>query len=152
MKELISADAYSNTYKNFRLGKRFPYLYTLLYGYPESFRIQYTEAGDSSEQEITVKPVTAQNLPEEMEDHHGLNLEIIEERKVAILTISHFAFYDNRDFFYRYIDDAFTRMDQENIVYLILDVRGIIPDHHMVQLPGDLDIPGEQTRRFNIGS
>jgi C-terminal processing protease CtpA/Prc len=59
-----------------------------------------------------------------MEDHHGLGLEIIQEMNVAILTISHFVFYDNRDFFYRYIDDAFNRMDQENIVNLILDVRG----------------------------
>jgi len=124
MRNLISTDAYSLTYSNFRLGKRFSYLYALLYGHPESFSIQYTEIGNSIPKEIIVNPVPVQNLPKEMENHHGLGLEIIEERKVAILTISHFAFYDNRDFFYRYIDDAFNRMDQENIVNLILDVRG----------------------------
>lgn len=80
--------------------------------------------GNAIPKESIVNPVPVQNLPKEMEDYHGLELEIIEESKVAILTISHFAFYDNRDFFYNYIDDAFNRMDQENIVNLILDVRG----------------------------
>ena len=66
---------------------------------------------DSIPKESTVHPVPVQNLPKEMEDHPGLGLETIEELDVAILTISHFAFYDNRDFFYRYIDDAFNRID-----------------------------------------
>jgi len=124
MRNLISTDAYSLTYSNFRLGKRFSYLYALLYGQPASFSVRYTEIGNSIQKEIIVNPVPVQNLPKEMEDHHGLGLEIIEERHVAVLTISHFAFYDNRDFFYSYIDDAFNRMDQENIGNLILDVRG----------------------------
>jgi C-terminal processing protease CtpA/Prc len=59
-----------------------------------------------------------------MEDHHGLGIRIIKEKNIAILTISHFAFYDNCDFFYTYIDEAFSRMEQEKIMNLILDVRG----------------------------
>lgn len=124
MRNLISADAYSHTYSNFRLGKRFSFLYALLYGHPESFIVQYIPIGGSIPEERILSPVPVQNLPEEMEDHHGLGLEIIEESRMAILTISHFAFYDNRDFFYRYIDDAFNRMDQAGIGKLILDVRG----------------------------
>jgi C-terminal processing protease CtpA/Prc len=124
MRKLISADAYSPTYKNFRLGKRFSSLYALLYGHPESFLIKYVEVGSSTPVDIEVNPVPVQSLPREMEDNHGLGIEIVETKNVAILTISHFAFYDNREFFYSYMDEAFSKMDQEKIGNLILDIRG----------------------------
>ncbi|UCG26807.1 MAG: hypothetical protein JSV24_07435 [Bacteroidales bacterium] len=124
MKKLISTDAYSQTYMNFRLGKRFSFLYALLFGHPDSFSIRYIEIGQSIPVETILNPVTIQSLPEEMEDHHGLGLEIVEGMNVAILTVSHFAFYDNRDFFYRFIDNAFAKMDREEVDKLVLDLRG----------------------------
>lgn len=123
MKSLISADAYSDTYRNFRLGIRFSYLFALLYGHPESFAIRYIPIGDSTSIERIVNPVSVQNLQLET-GHYEPEIEIMQEQHVAILTIPGFAFYGNRDFFCSFIDDAFTRIEQEKIVKLILDVRG----------------------------
>jgi hypothetical protein len=63
MRNLISADACSLTYSNFRLGKRFSYLYALLYGHPGSFSIRYTEIRNSIPKGIVINPVPVQNLP-----------------------------------------------------------------------------------------
>jgi hypothetical protein len=124
MRELISTDAFSHNYQNFRLGKRFSFLYAILFGHPDSFVIGFSEPGKSETNEISVQPVSVHNMPKEMSDHHGLGIDILHDKKVAILTVSHFAFYDNREFFYDYIDKAFSEISNNNIEKLILDVRG----------------------------
>jgi C-terminal processing protease CtpA/Prc len=52
-----------------------------------------------------------------------LRFEILEEKNTAVITITTFAYYDERDVFYAFLDDAFEKIHTSKIDNLVLDFR-----------------------------
>jgi hypothetical protein len=128
----ISADAYNESWKRHRFNDVFPYLYALLYGFPEEFVITYLAPGQSEAQEATLEPVSRETLSSASEGEHeaggewvdpNLGFEIIEDPRAAILTIRSFAYYDEREKFDAFIDDSFQRIRELGVENLIVDLR-----------------------------
>ena len=53
-----------------------------------------------------------------------LEIEILEERSTAVLTINTFIYYDQLDMFRSFIDSAFAEINENNIRNLLIDLRG----------------------------
>jgi hypothetical protein len=131
MKSSISADGYNESWKQHRLNSVFIYLYALMVGYPEQFTLAYRAAEGGELQEATLSPV---DLDAVRSSEGGLarsgewidrdlGFEIIDDRSTAIITIKSFGYYDDREFFYSFIDDSFAKIKLRKIANLILDVR-----------------------------
>jgi hypothetical protein len=128
----ISADGYNEHWKRFRLNRAFVYFYALLFGYPDSFRIVYRAPEDGRREQATLVPAAFEDIDETPDHRHTegdwvdshLGFEIIEGRNVAVMTIRTFAYYDEREKFYTYVDHAFERIHAANIGNLVVDVRG----------------------------
>jgi hypothetical protein len=132
MRANISADGYNEQWKLFRLNRAFERLYGLLYGYPDDFVITYRAPDGSKVQQATLPPVRLEDIDDSTDPRQAtgewidgnLGFEIVEERGVAVMTITTFGYYDNREKFGAYIDDAFEKIRAANITNLVLDVRG----------------------------
>jgi predicted O-methyltransferase YrrM len=124
VKSVVSADAYSEGYKNYRLGFRFPLIYSLFYGHPDSFSVTFTPPGGNGQEEKIIKPVPTNRIWGHIGGPGRLDIDIREEKNAAVMTISHFAYYSNHDKFFGFVDDAFERIAQSGIKHLILDLRG----------------------------
>jgi hypothetical protein len=150
MKAAISADGYNDSSKDYKLNAAFVYLYALLFGYPEEFVVEYAAPGPAAAggpgetapgvtETAAPRPGRAALPPVGVEDVEpspdprmatgewtggDLGFEIIEDRGVAAMTFKTFGYYDRRDTFYAFVDDAFETMDAAGIDKLILDFRG----------------------------
>jgi hypothetical protein len=132
MRANISADGYNEHWKLFRLNRAFEHLYALLYGYPDDFTIVYRAPDGGEERQTTLPPVRQEDIGEFPDPRKAtgewiddnLGFEIIEDRGVAVMTITTFGYYDDRERFRAFIDGAFDKIHAANITNLILDVRG----------------------------
>lgn len=123
VKTVISADAFSDTNKNFRLGFRFPLLYALFYGHPDSFVVSFREPEKSEARSQTLRPVPTDRIWGHMVGPERLDLEIHEEIGAAVLTIGSFGYYREHEKFFGFVDDAFERIARNGVRNLILDLR-----------------------------
>jgi len=132
MRANISADGYNEHWKRFRLNRIFERFYGLLYGYPDEFVVAYRVPGAGEVRQTTLPPVRLEDIDDSSDPRQAtgewidgnLGFEIVEERGVAVMTITTFGYYDDTKKFRAYIDDAFRRIHAANITKLIVDVRG----------------------------
>ncbi len=123
LKTVISADAQSDQYKKFRLGFRFPLLYSLFYGHPDSFVVVYQKPGEEMERKAVIHPVPTNRIWKNMTEPMELDFEVHKEISTAIITIPDFAYYDARDKFYGFVDGSFAEIANNGIKNLIIDLR-----------------------------
>lgn len=123
LKTVISADAYSDNYKKFRLSFRFPLIYSLFYGHPDSFSVVYEPSGDKTQKRAIIHPVPTKRIWGHMIEPRDLDLNFKEESNTAIMTIPDFDYYKNQDKFFGFVDKAFGQIDQKRINNLIIDLR-----------------------------
>jgi hypothetical protein len=123
LKTVISADFYSDNYKNFRLGFRFPLLYSLFYGHPDSFVVTYRLPGSNEQKSIRINPVPTLSVWHNMRESRRLDLDIHSEINTAVMTITDFSYYREHDEFFGFIDSAFAEIAAKKIKNLVLDLR-----------------------------
>jgi HEAT repeat protein len=123
LKTVISADAYSGFYKNFRLGFRFPLLYSLFFGHPDSFQVSYLLPGAEKPQEANIRPVPTLRVWRNMRDPRRLDLAIKSDIDAAVVTITDFSYYREHEEFFGFIDSTFAEIAQTKIKNLIIDLR-----------------------------
>ena len=119
----IPADGYNHAYRMDRLGRRFSYLYALQYGFPDDFRIEYRLPGNEQLQSAVITPASEGTLAAANPRNSILTFNIVEKKNIAILAMNNFAYYDQHETFYHFIDSAFAEIDELKIKNLILDVR-----------------------------
>jgi hypothetical protein len=123
VKTVISADARSDQYKKFRLGFRFPLLYSLFYGHPDSFVVVYRKPGEETERKAVIDPVPTNRIWKNMREPMDLAFDIREDISTAIMTIPDFAYYDAREKFFGFVDGSFAEIKNKGIQNLIIDLR-----------------------------
>jgi hypothetical protein len=123
LKTVISADARSDQYKKFRLGFRFPLLYSLFYGHPDSFAVVYQIPGEETERRAVIHPVPTNRIWKNMIEPRDLDLDIRGDISTAVITIPDFAFYNDHDRFFGFVDGSFAEIEKNGIKNLIIDLR-----------------------------
>lgn len=129
----IAADGYNESWKRHRLKRRFAYLYALYYGFPDQFVVTYRAPEQSDTRQVTLAPTPLEAIRNAGYDgpaptgewiDHDLGFEVVDERHTAILSIKSFAYYDEREKFYAFVDKAFQEIRALGVENLILDFRG----------------------------
>lgn len=123
LKTVISADARSDHYKKFRLGFRFPLIYSLFYGHPDSFAVVYQKPGEGTDREAVIQPVPTLRIWKNMIEPRDLDLDILKDMSTAVMTIPHFVFYNDHDKFFGFVDESFAEIEKKGIQNLIIDLR-----------------------------
>jgi hypothetical protein len=121
----ISADGHNRHFKTSALETCFQYYYANHYGVPEEFRIEYrrNENGDIREAVVPAIPCTGINYSNK--EPKDLDIHIFPEKNTALLTIGSFNYYEEKNkIFFAFVDEAFSRIDEENIGNVIIDLRG----------------------------
>lgn len=125
----IWSDGFIMTKRYKRLNNVFPYLYALLYDFPEKFEMEVLE--DGKERNITMKTVTRQVMDAYNDslfagggaETSDLWMKLVYE-DIALITIGTFAYYDDNAGFNRFIDSSFQVISDRNVRHLIIDLRG----------------------------
>lgn len=123
LKPYISADAYSNGYRNYRLNRRFSYLYALIYGYPNAFNIEYQPPQSRETKSCSCEPTTVKNIRNNFEFSPVLELSFKEPERLAVIRISSFYYLNNKRFC-EFVDRAFKEIYNNGTPNLIIDIRG----------------------------
>jgi hypothetical protein len=120
----ISADGHNRFFKTSAMEYCFQYYYANHYGAPEEFRIEYRtdENGDSHETVIPAIPCSGINYSNK--EPKDLKIQVFPQQNTAVLTIDSFSYYREKNkIFFDFVDKAFSRIKEENIENVILDVR-----------------------------
>lgn len=123
LKTVISADACSDQYKKFRLGFRFPLIYSLFYGHPDSFEVAYQKPGEDTKRESVIQPVPTKRIWKNMIEPRDLDLDIRKDISTAVMTIPHFSYYNDHDRFFGFVDGSFAEIEKKGLKNLIIDLR-----------------------------
>ena len=123
----IFADAMNKQFQKAGFEKRFPMVYSSIYGFPGEYVVTYTLPGEKT-------GITTKLIPTDLEsvrkiafknfNHPSLTLDLIEEKNIAVVKIPTFGFYDRVEYFTRFLDSSFQEIKNKNITNLILDLRG----------------------------
>jgi hypothetical protein len=132
MKSAISADGYNDSWKTYKLNTVFAYMYAILYGYPENFVVEFSGPGAERPRSVSLAPVSVESVQPSPDRRMAtgewtggdLGFEIMEEQGAAVMTFKTFGYYDDRETFYAFVDDAFERVKAGGIKKLVLDFRG----------------------------
>lgn len=132
LKSYISADGYNNASREYQLMRSFGLSYGLHYGFQDEFCVDYRPPGQNQLKKANLQPVSAPSMLNLRTKHFhtiesksapDLIFEILEEKNTALMTIKNFAYYNDRDRFYAFIDQAFDKIHEQKIKNLILDFR-----------------------------
>jgi hypothetical protein len=124
LKGYVPADGFNESWKMFRVNQKFAYLYALAFGYPDQFVVEFQAPGETQTQKAILAPIGAEAFGATGHDVLDLQFEITGDGRTAIITMKSFAYYDDRDEFYSFVDDAFAVIQQRGVENLILDFRG----------------------------
>lgn len=123
LKPYISADAFSNGYRRYRLNKRFSYLFALQYGFYDEFEIVYRDPITKMIQSAACNSTTSAKVRRNYRFSPVLKLNFLDSKDLATIRISSFYFIDNNKFT-DFIDSAFYELRKRGTRNLILDIRG----------------------------
>jgi hypothetical protein len=130
-KRLVNSDAKSKTGKLANFGHSFPDMFAIQYGNTESFEVNFTVAGSPEIHIQKLKPVSRQSgwentlstLAGSFSSGNELNLEILKDQNLAVMTIQSFGYYDSQQKFYKFLNSAFEKIHKNSVKNLILDLR-----------------------------
>jgi hypothetical protein len=130
-KRMVSSDAKSKTGKLAAFYHSFPDLFALQYGNPECYEVSFISPGSRETQLQLLKPVSRKiawenpvnTLAGSFAGGNDLELEIVQAKKIAVLGIRTFSYYNKKEAFYAFIDSAFEQIHQMAVQSLILDLR-----------------------------
>lgn len=121
-----SADAMNPYFIDSQIERRFSMLYARRFGFCDSFRIRYTPPNIKVTTDTVLSPAildAVRRIVFRNHNHPPLQMGII-RNKTAVLTIPTFIYYDRVKYFTEFIDSCFALIHDQDIRYLILDLRG----------------------------
>jgi hypothetical protein len=120
----ISADGNNRAYKRAVLNHKFPYLYALFFGFPDSYALRFRNSATMRIMERPVRPASRQQIENQVRTQE-LSIRELRDQQAAVLRISTFAYYtsDQESHFRTFIDSAFSVLQADNVADLILDIR-----------------------------
>jgi hypothetical protein len=129
-KRLVNSDARSKTGKLVTFGYTFPDLFALQYG-SESYEVNFIPPGTTGTKTMVLKAVSRKSawenpvntLAGSFSGGKALQLETDRDKKLAVLGIRSFSYYDSKEKFYAFIDSAFEQIHRASVKNLILDLR-----------------------------
>ncbi|MBN1327772.1 MAG: hypothetical protein JW996_07465 [Candidatus Cloacimonetes bacterium] len=127
MKENYSADAFNEQFILSQIERRFSLIYARRFGFFEKYSVTYSLPERKTIETKDIEPANIQDVRTvvfENFNHPELEFEIIEENKIALMTIKTFIYYDQIQFFKKFLKDSFEEINEKNISSLILDIRG----------------------------
>lgn len=130
-KRLVNYDAKSKTGKLANFGHSFPDLFAIQYGNNDSYQVNFILPGKTNMQILTMIPVSRKaawrnpvsTLSGSFPMGDELNLKIMKDESLAVISIPSFGYYNNQQKFYTFLDSAFEQIHKSSTNNLILDLR-----------------------------
>jgi len=107
--------------------RRFAMIYVRRFGFPDSYSMTYQLPGEEKTMSKIVSSATESEVRDLVFKSHNkarLDLKIMENGEIAVLTVNSFIYYDRVDFFKAFLDSSFTAIKEKEISKLLLDLRG----------------------------
>ncbi len=132
LKANISADAYMDSRRLYKINQAPSFFYGLQFGYPDKFEFAVRISNKDEIDTLVLDSVDLKtveyakfeiNTTEYNPLDFTLDLQILEKKETAILTIRSFVYYENPEKFNDFVDEAFDRIHMLGIKNLILDLR-----------------------------
>jgi hypothetical protein len=124
LKNNYAADAFNDHFRLSQVERRFSMLLARMYGFKESYQVIYSLPGTENRTLVRLEPARIDDVRKEVFKDQILKMDILNEYKAAIITISSFSYYDRVEFFKGFLDSCFTQIHDKHINNLILDLRG----------------------------
>jgi hypothetical protein len=123
----IISDAFIRQFQRAGFEKRFPLVYTSIYGFPEEYNVTYLLPGQKTKSTTKLIPADHESVRKIVFKNFGhppLTLKLMEKENIAVIKIPTFSFYDRVEYFTSFVDSSFQVIKEKNITNLILDLRG----------------------------
>jgi len=123
----IISDAFIRQFQRAGFEKRFPLVYTSIYGFPEEYNVTYLLPGQKTKISTKLIPADHESVRKIVFKNFGhppLTLKLMEKENIAVIKIPTFSFYDRVEYFTSFVDSSFQVIKEKNITNLILDLRG----------------------------
>lgn len=121
----IAADGHNRYFKASALENCFQYYYANHYGTPQEYSIRFSARDREEIRDILIPAVPCSGINFSNREFKDLAFQVFPDRNTALLTIDSFSYYREKNkIFFSYIDKAFSRIREENIGRVIIDLRG----------------------------
>lgn len=121
----ISADGHNRHFKTSSLETCFQYYYANHYGVPEEFRIEYRTNENGDIREAVIPAIPCQGINYSNKEPKDLDIQVFPKKDAAVMTIDSFNYYEEKNkIFFAFVDEAFSRIEEEGIRNVIIDLRG----------------------------
>jgi hypothetical protein len=131
MKAGLPADGDNDTYKLYAMNHQFAKLYHRLVDDAEAFTVTIRETADGAERQVVLPALNWRRIAELTTDRLGggstqprLACEFAGGGSYAVLRVADFGYYGDPEVFRRPVDAFFTKVKQDGIGAVILDLRG----------------------------
>ncbi len=127
LRKITSADAFNPYFIESQVEKRFPVFYASVFGFPVRYAVTYTLPGKKTRLTAVLRPADLESVRQVIFTnfaHPPLTLEVMEDRRTAVMTVPTFSYYDRVDYFRIFMDKSFREIKDKGIRNLVLDVRG----------------------------
>ena len=127
LKSIASADAFNPHFVQAQVEKRFPVFYASLFGFPDKYTVTYALPGRKTRETADLRPADLASVRKVIFanfNHPPLTLDVLPDKKTAVMTVRTFSYYDRVEYFKDFMDKSFRRIKDEGIANLILDLRG----------------------------
>jgi hypothetical protein len=122
-----SADGLNKQFQLAQVEKRFPMAYARIYGFSDKYEITFALPGRKTKETVQLTPADLSSVRAvvfKSFSYPPLTIDLLEEKKTAVIKISSFIYYDRVDYFKAFLDSAFLEIKDKQIENLILDLRG----------------------------
>lgn len=119
-----SADGFNISYRYTKSISNFSIKYSLVFGFSNSFVVEYKEPGNNQRQKRTVSSIAKKQVDNGNTKSTKLSYKIEEQSNTGILTINTFGYYGETETFHDFIDSVFNEIRNTKTENLILDLRG----------------------------
>jgi C-terminal processing protease CtpA/Prc len=125
LKSEISADGNNPCFKTTALETCFQYYYANHYGVPQEYKFEYKTQENGDILETVVQAIPCSGINYSNKEPKDLEIQVFPKKKTALLTIDSFSYYGKKNrIFFTFVDRAFSRIEEDNIENVILDLRG----------------------------
>jgi len=124
LSSLTSSDGFNSSYRLTKVAQNFSVKYAFAFGFPESFAVKYTVPNSKQILQKRITPVSKETIDKSKNNLSELSFKQLEESNIGLLTINTFGYYGEVEMFHNFLDSVFQEINNQNIINLILDLRG----------------------------
>ena len=127
LRAITSADALNPYFIDAQAEKRFPMFYASVFGFPEKYQVTYALPGRKTRMTAELHPAYLGSVRKVIFanfNYPALNIEFMEDKNAAVMTVKTFSYYDRVDYFKDFMDRSFRQIKEKGIENLVLDLRG----------------------------